>query len=874
MRFNGKRSHLRFLFLVVLVTLLCIAAAAVAQPPPSPQAPSAFAVATTADRVENLRQQAAQLTAQGHEQLNNGQPEAALQTWGQALKLYQDLQYADGIAGSQINRSLAWLALGHDRQACTTSLTAIQLTRISELCHLRDLQNYLPDAEKYHLTQQFEQLTPTPIMALGLRVASESLRKLGEIEVAKQLLSKSLDIASTLQLAPEIARDYLSLSNLKVLFYRSTQEIADRRDNKLERDRRRVIDTAKQVLDHYHRAITVVNRYPEEPHISNLLRINQLSFLIEYEQWLNANQNYLQSDTEKQQIIDVKNSKQSTIASLLDTSDLFSGLSAIDGFYARLKFAQGLMQSQDLGQNFTEIAFQLTTEALTLAKQLDNPRLQAIALTELGNLHQEMGHLWQAKTYTEQGLLLAQRLNADEITFREQHQLGKIYQRLGDIKAAIAAYQAAIVDLESVRKEVLYNSSDLLFSFRNKIEPIYRELIALYLEQAPQPTPETLREIIKVNKNFQQVELENFLKCGLYSSEMKVVLEEAAAKQADTIIYLISLKAADKVLIIVNRPHQTLQSYMGTWHELRTPFNVMQTILGSSHWRAETLAGNHRLTATAKSLYQKILQPIRPYLPTSGNLLFVVDSDLQGIPFALLQDEHDRYLIEDYTIAYIPGSYIRPLKALDLKRSQALISGAAAGEAFRVDGLEPLNFVQPEIKAIQPLLKPSSIALLDQDFTVSELQYRLYTDPIAILHLATHGQFSSDPNETKIWAYDQPLTLPDLDRLLREKTQKHSVDLELLVLSACETAKDDRRGGLGLAGVAIRAGARSTVGSLWQVNDESTALLMQQFYRSLRQGESRAESLCHAQLTLLHHPDPQYHHPYHWAAFILVGSWT
>jgi CHAT domain-containing protein len=92
------------------------------------------------------------------------------------------------------------------------------------------------------------------------------------------------------------------------------------------------------------------------------------------------------------------------------------------------------------------------------------------------------------------------------------------------------------------------------------------------------------------------------------------------------------------------------------------------------------------------------------------------------------------------------------------------------------------------------------------------------------------------------------------------------------VLSACQTAVGDERAALGLAGVAVKAGARSALASLWFINDESTALLVAEFYRQLAlPANDKADALRGAQLTLLN--DERYRHPAYWAPFLLIGNW-
>ncbi len=163
-------------------------------------------------------------------------------------------------------------------------------------------------------------------------------------------------------------------------------------------------------------------------------------------------------------------------------------------------------------------------------------------------------------------------------------------------------------------------------------------------------------------------------------------------------------------------------------------------------------------------------------------------------------------------------------------------------------------------------------ALLDQDFTRPRLQRAIEAASFPIVHLATHGQFSSQADDTFLLTWDERINVKNLDQLLREGEGQERSPIELLILSACQTAAGDKRAVLGLAGVAVRSGARSTLATLWSVQDRSTADLMSQFYETLNQpGVSKAEALRQAQLSLLR--SPQYQHPFYWAPFVLVGNW-
>jgi len=121
-------------------------------------------------------------------------------------------------------------------------------------------------------------------------------------------------------------------------------------------------------------------------------------------------------------------------------------------------------------------------------------------------------------------------------------------------------------------------------------------------------------------------------------------------------------------------------------------------------------------------------------------------------------------------------------------------------------------------------------------------------------------------------AWDRKINIEQLNGILKSRDRSDTEPLELLILSACQTATGDKRSALGLAGIAVRAGARSTIGSLWQVSDSGTSLLMSALYNKLAdRNVSRAEALRFAQLTLL--KNAEFNHPYYWSAFILLGNW-
>jgi len=154
---------------------------------------------------------------------------------------------------------------------------------------------------------------------------------------------------------------------------------------------------------------------------------------------------------------------------------------------------------------------------------------------------------------------------------------------------------------------------------------------------------------------------------------------------------------------------------------------------------------------------------------------------------------------------------------------------------------------------------------------VKDLERALETEPYSAVHIASHASFGENSDDSFILTHDGQISLDQLAAYVglfrfREKP------LDLLMLSACETAAGDDRAALGLSGIAVKAGARSAVGSLWPVNDEAASVLVEHFYQGLHEpGLSRAQALRRAQLAQL--ADRRYRHPAYWAPFILISNW-
>ena len=186
-----------------------------------------------------------------------------------------------------------------------------------------------------------------------------------------------------------------------------------------------------------------------------------------------------------------------------------------------------------------------------------------------------------------------------------------------------------------------------------------------------------------------------------------------------------------------------------------------------------------------------------------------------------------------------------------------------------MQGFAPLPHVATEIASIQQRL--GGTVLANEGFNAAAVRGALSEVPYSVVHIASHGQFSANPEESFLLTYDGRLNMDALQQSMA-MTNLRTRPVELLALSACQTAAGDDRAALGLAGVAVKAGARSALATLWFVNDEASAQLVAAVYEALAGGKvSKAQALRQAQLRLLR--ERRYGHPAYWSPYLLIGNW-
>ncbi len=330
--------------------------------------------------------------------------------------------------------------------------------------------------------------------------------------------------------------------------------------------------------------------------------------------------------------------------------------------------------------------------------------------------------------------------------------------------------------------------------------------------------------------------------------------------QKAAVIYPIIL--ADRLEVILSLPGQPLRHYATSLPQER----VERTVIRLRQYLTQRTT--QEFLALSQQVYDWLIRPAEVSLVESKvkTLVFVLDGSLRNIPMAALHDGK-QYLVENYAISLTPGLEILEPKPLSRRQLKVLKGGLSQSR----QGFHALPAVEVELKEIQSLA--SGEILLNQEFTKTNIQKAIDTISFPVVHLATHGQFSSKAENTFILTWDDRINVNELNNLLQTTDLRRANPIELLVLSACETAKGDNRAALGIAGVAVRAGARSTLATLWLVDDQVTAVLMRRFYQELANAAvTKAEALRRAQHSILQ--DPKYRQqPFYWAPYVLVGNW-
>ena len=792
---------------------------------------------------------------QGNLQLVLGQVENALQSWQKAAKTYTEIGDSAGNIGTLINQATAFQSLGFYRRT----------------------MKIFEQVEKNLLS-----MPNSLLKAAGLRSFGNSLLASGDIEKSQKMLEQSLVVAQQLRSPQEESATLLSLGNAafargkRNLIKQSTTEednfLPSRCGQTAMSAQTKDTNYFEKAFNYYHE-IANKSSSPITAVQAQLNRLSVLQFLGEQ-----PTSEYLGS-----------------IKSAL--SNLTPSRAAV---YARINFAQSLVclekthkqttkeifnspiQNQDFPgareqakiQNPEEIVGLLNT-AVQQAKDIKDQRAESYSLGYLAQFYEIKKQLPNAQRYTELALNLAQVVNAPDIAYQWEWQLGRLLSVQGDSERAVAAYTTAVETLQTLRGDLVALNPDIQFDFRDQVEPVYRQLVGLLLQSdqtltekavTKQVSQKNLKQAREVIEALQLAELDNFFQDTCITIQPTQIDEVVNNANSVTAVFY-SIILPNSIEIIVKLPHsEELRHY--TTYKSKVEVEKILEALRQKLEQRYTFRDREELS---QEVYNWIIKPAIADLEQNNvkNLVFVMDGSLRNIPMAALYDGK-QYLIEKYSVALLPG-----LQLLAPKQKQRRLEALIAGLTESRFGFSSLSNVTTELQQIKSII-PSK-QLINQAFTDTNIEQQVSSVSFPVVHLATHGKFSSKVEDTYILTWNRKINIKLLREILQTREQvvgrsnRVPPPIELLVLSACETATGDKRAALGLAGVAVRSGARSTLASLWQVDDKSTSVLMSEFYRQLTQDAnlSKAEALRRAQEFVLKDKE----HPFYWAPYVLVGNW-
>jgi CHAT domain-containing protein len=506
-----------------------------------------------------------------------------------------------------------------------------------------------------------------------------------------------------------------------------------------------------------------------------------------------------------------------------------------------------------------QVAYRAFNAAVQSAETSHDPTQLSLAYGSLGRLYERAGRIEDAARLTERALFSAQHASSPDLRFRWEWQQARLAQAEGHDDAAIASYRQAVADLQSIRQDIPVEYRGGVSSYRTTFGPLYLQFTDLLLRRAaadPAAAAPLLHEARDTVERLKASELQDYFRdsCVTAFEAQRRSIETIAPGTA--VLYPISLP--DRLEMLVSFGNDIRQFTMPVPEaKLRQEVARFRELL-------EKRTTNQYLVP-ARLLYDQLIRPIDPVLTSHhvDTLVVVPDEVLRVVPLAALFDGR-QFLVDRYATAIAPSLELVAPKPLAAAGGTALVLGVSQS----VQGYVPLPNVKNEVAAVHTI--EGGDVLLNSAFTVRQFEHDLKSARYNVVHIASHGQFGTDPSRTFVLAYDGKLTMDDLESDIKYSPMRET-PLELLILSACETASGDDRAALGLAGVALKAGARSALATLWYINDKASGAMVTAFYKGLKAGLSRAQALRAAQRELA--ADARYAHPAYWAPFLLIGNW-
>ncbi|NJL81284.1 MAG: CHAT domain-containing protein, partial [Richelia sp. SM2_1_7] len=527
----------------------------------------------------------------------------------------------------------------------------------------------------------------------GLRSLGNILQSLGYLNDSEKILEESLLIAKEVEDINAQSNALLSLGNTSRAQRYAEISLGNSKNAEVY---------AKKAIEFYQQATQIASATPITSTIGVQAQLNQLRLLAEQNQFSRAKVLLPQIQSQ--------------------INNLPASRTAVN---MRINFAESLskMVQDDIPR---EDVARMLAQAVEMANNLQDQRSESYALGTMGELYEQTGQLSDAKNVTQHALRKAESINAQDIAYQWYWQLGRILQKQSDIPAATAAYNRAYNALKSLRNDLVAINPDVQFSFRESVEPVYRQYVDLLLKSAENQVKQqnNLVQAREVIESLQLAELDNFFRSPCV--QPRVGVDELVEKEKFTaVIYPIILN--DRLEIITRLPGQDTIYRQST----KISQDVLEKTVEQLQQDLPVASREPDVQQYSQQLYEWLIKPIESYLTNQkiNTLVFVLDGSLRNIPMGILYDkQQQKYLIEKYAIALTPGLQLvepKPLKNVPLN---ALIAGIEGEQVIEGKSFSSLPNVGKELKQVQASVKKSQ-QLLNEDFTKKSLQNKIQSNP-------------------------------------------------------------------------------------------------------------------------------------------------
>lgn len=401
-------------------------------------------------------------------------------------------------------------------------------------------------------------------------------------------------------------------------------------------------------------------------------------------------------------------------------------------------------------------------------------------------------------------------------------------------------------------------------TFAIRMRPVFEAAVAAELaEVGGAREPARIASAQRIVEAFRQAELQNAFGSNCVPSSDPV--DPARLRVGEVLLYPILLDDRVELLVVAGGSGGDAQytRLAGGARMTRDAVARLVDDMVSSASRGT----DEEWREAGRTLYDLLIKPVEAQLRSGGTLIVIPDGALRALPFAALTDSDGKFLIERTRLAVAPALAFSQPGSDRTTRPLSVVAASLEREVTLPAGV----FAKLEGTGDEAGVAAGPGGRVLSDFRESDLRAALSRGRVDVLHLATHAAFNGRSDRSFIVANGESIPLADL-RALIGASRTRGDELDLLVLSACETAVGDDAASMGLAGAAVQSGAESAIASLWAVNDTGTVALMKGFYSAYREGAGKAEALRRAQLAMIAEGGVRAQ-PGIWAAFILLGGW-